>query len=117
MSTEKTSTIPAAKTAPAAMAPAERLVAAAATVAEAHKCRINVHFNEHGDSTRLVITDPATYADFASAMGIALDVCSEANHQYAVASVFGGYDGMTVWLRPTAAAAAGVADPVKAKDA
>jgi hypothetical protein len=79
----------------------ETVSAAAATVAESHKCRIDAFAGESG-RIRLIIkrpSDPDAAAVYSS-MGVALDVCGEAGGVCTPASLFAGFDADTVWLRP-----------------
>jgi hypothetical protein len=88
-----------------ASAPAPRglheiLSAAAVTVAETHKCGIDVAKPMADGRVRLEIIQPGSPANLGAAMGIALDVCGEAGHTHTVTGLFAGYDATTAWLRP-----------------
>lgn len=87
---------------PRTRTPFEQFRDAAITVAEAHKCRIDVTkpAEEADERIRLEITCPEKPADPGNAMGIALEVCSEAGLTHTVYNTFVAYDAVIAWLRP-----------------
>ncbi len=95
----KTETKPDAAKVPATPSLHEVLAAAAVTVADSHKGTINVRKPLANGRIRLdIMTGKAP--DPGMAMGIALDVCSEAGGTHTPSCLAAGYDSVTVWLRP-----------------
>ncbi len=93
-------TEPAVPAAPAPRGLHEVMAAAAITVAETHKCAVNVREPLDNGRIRLDIAIPGKAPEPGLAMGIALDVCSEAGGTHTPSSLAAGYDSVTVWLRP-----------------
>jgi hypothetical protein len=91
---------PAVPAAPAPRGLHEVMAAAAVTVAETHKCAVNVREPLENGRIRLDIAIPGAPPEPGLSMGIALDVCSEAGGTHTPSSLAAGYDGVTVWLRP-----------------